>query len=56
MCGVDFCPVYADELSPSSNELTEDDIFKRKLMSGICLGCALMSSAIVAVFVDPMTK
>ncbi|XP_047502870.1 UNC93-like protein isoform X3 [Penaeus chinensis] len=53
-CGVNFCPgTHADNNNTNLEKPPEAQIYT---MASIYLACALLSSVIIAVFVDPLTK
>ncbi|XP_063602289.1 UNC93-like protein [Penaeus indicus] len=53
-CGVNFCPgTHAENNNTNLEKPPEAQIYT---MASIYLACALLSSVIIAVFVDPLTK
>lgn len=53
-CGVNFCP---DTHAANNNtNLEKPPVAQIYTMASIYLACALLSSVIIAVFVDPLTK
>ncbi|ROT61869.1 hypothetical protein C7M84_020334 [Penaeus vannamei] len=53
-CGVNFCPhTHAENNNTNLAKPPESQIYT---MASIYLACALLSSVIIAVFVDPLTK
>lgn len=61
-CGSSFCPgfVPTSEASDEADDKTVDnfqtDLTKIYILAGIFLGCSLSAAAIIAVFVDPLTR
>lgn len=53
-CGVNFCPHEAQH--PNSTNIEKPDVTKIYTMATIYLICALLSSVIIALLVDPLTK
>jgi len=60
-CGSGYCPaslvtVNQTESSGDTNENFATDITKIYIIAGIFLGCSLSAAAIIAIFVDPLTR
>ena len=61
-CGSNYCPNYQpdDAAAGNATEAAKDnfntDITQIYIIAGIFLGCSLAAAAIIAVFVDPLTR
>ncbi|KAF2353759.1 Ion channel regulatory protein UNC-93 [Trinorchestia longiramus] len=53
LCGINYCPWDNHTYNSTQNEVTDA---KRYTLSGIYLGCALLSSVIILLFVDPLSR
>ncbi|XP_018010588.1 UNC93-like protein isoform X2 [Hyalella azteca] len=53
MCGIHYCAMDNHTSNSTVNEVTDA---KRYTLSGIYLACALLSSVIVVLFVDPLSR
>ncbi|KAB7495532.1 UNC93-like protein [Armadillidium nasatum] len=62
ICGADFCPAFAANLTasssgePETDEEKSEDRSKIYLMASIYLCCSIASVLIIAIFVDPLSK
>lgn len=61
-CGSSFCPGFVpsseanDEADDKPVDNFQTDLTKIYILAGIFLGCSLSAAAIIAVFVDPLTR
>ena len=59
-CGSNYCPNddsdQKDDDAGKKQDNFETDITKIYIIAGIFLGCSLTAAAIVAIFVDPLTR
>ena len=60
-CGSSFCPGWSpvqasDEAEDKPVDNFQTDLTKIYILAGIFLGCSLSAAAIIAVFVDPLTR
>ena len=61
-CGANYCPASAPVSSGNTTDSDDDhdnfktDITKIYTIAGIFLACSLAAAAIIAIFVDPLTR